>query len=458
MTGTTSHPIEFAVVLSMILPIALHYARFAVAGRARWWWLAVFLMGAAIPLSVARSGIVGAAVALGIMYFTWPKNFRHRILAGLLAGLLACSVVVPGLIGTFRSLFLNAATDPSTVGRTNDYAPAWAYIKEAPLFGRGFGTFIPDLYRTLDNQYLGLLIEAGLLGLLSTLVLFVGAMVVAWLVRRRAGLDEDRDLAQTLLAGIAVVTVNAATFDLFGFSMCTGITFLLLGAIGALHSSSKPPGPPPHHISFNATVALAVGGLLVVGLTTIEAKIARPEYQAVGTVILEPPATRDSPPLFVAGRASTAASILRDTVVDEDIRSRLQAQGVGSFDIAIGDGSLMMGTDRQGSGGATLHVIARSDSDPGARQGLARVIQELGARLEQLQDEIGVPDHEVIRLEVLAVNAPVPVSGRPSRAILGGLILAVIFTSCAAHILRGRRDEELDEHVLRHRDPEEASV
>ena len=131
-------------------------------------------------------------------------------------GLLGMSVVVPGLLGTIKGLFLNAGSDPSTQGRTADYAPVLRYVAESPLSGRGFGTFIPGIYRTLDNQYLGLLVETGVLGVLAFLMLVVGTVVVAGQVRRRSTDDQTRDLAQCLKAGIVVIAVDAATFDALG--------------------------------------------------------------------------------------------------------------------------------------------------------------------------------------------------------------------------------------------------
>ena len=155
--GTTTHPIEFGVVLSTLLPLCVHYARFA---ERRWArvasWGVVLGVAGAIPLSVARSGILGSVIALLLMYPTWPVRFRRRVGVGLVAGVMAFSVVVPGLLGTIRGLFVNASSDPSTDGRTADYGPVLEYLQQRPLFGRGLGTFLPELYRTLDNQYLAI--------------------------------------------------------------------------------------------------------------------------------------------------------------------------------------------------------------------------------------------------------------------------------------------------------------
>ncbi len=83
---------------------------------------------------------------------------------------------IPGLLGTIRYLFLHMFEDDSYEGRRQDYSVVGRFIKERPLFGRGFGTFLPERYVYLDNQYLGLLIELGIVGMLAffVILLFVG--------------------------------------------------------------------------------------------------------------------------------------------------------------------------------------------------------------------------------------------------------------------------------------------
>ena len=52
---------------------------------------------------------------------------------------------------------------------------------------------------------------------------------------RRASLDPRvRYLAQCLAAAVAACAVSFATLDAFSFSIISGLTFLILGCIGAL--------------------------------------------------------------------------------------------------------------------------------------------------------------------------------------------------------------------------------
>ena len=59
----------------------------------------------------------------------------------------------------------------STRDRASDYQAVTPDITAHPLFGRGYKSFDPLTYRILDNEYLGLLVGVGFVGLLSYLLL-----------------------------------------------------------------------------------------------------------------------------------------------------------------------------------------------------------------------------------------------------------------------------------------------
>jgi O-antigen ligase len=101
------------------------------------------------------------------------------------------------------------------------------------MLGRGFLTFLPE-YRILDNQYLGVLIDTGFVGLVALLGLFVTGAVTAQHLRSRLDNTGDRQLARALMASVASAGVSFALFDAFSFPMASGLVFLLLGAIDAL--------------------------------------------------------------------------------------------------------------------------------------------------------------------------------------------------------------------------------
>lgn len=438
VTGTASHPIEFGVVLSSVLALAIHYSRFATTSPQRnRLWAATFLIAGALPLSVARSGILGLIIVLAVMFFTWPRAFRLKVAMAIVFAVAGLSVVVPGLIGTFRSLFLNASNDPSTQGRTDDYAPVAQYVLQEPLFGRGFGTFIPSLYRTLDNAYLGTLAEAGVVGIIAVVSLIGGGIVMARRFRRRESTPKGKDLGQSMAAAISVLGFNAFTFDLFGFSMCAGVLFLLLGAVGSMYALQHQNELAPLYPMTNlARVAVGLIVLAVAGTSAMSAKFTLSQWQALGSTILAPPAPATAPALATAGRAATAASVLRDMVTSESSREDLAAEGVTDFDISFADGSLMTGTDRPGSGGPVLTYIVRSSSRAGADVGLKTLQSTLATDVALLQDRVGVPTPERIKLDNLVTNPAYEVRGRPTRTIAGGILLAAVIGAALLHLQR----------------------
>jgi O-antigen ligase len=251
-SATALHPLELALVLAICLPIAIHRARFAPAEFRTRRWLQAALIGMAVPMTVSRSALIAIVVASLVIVPTWPKRDRRvAYVVGLVAvaGLFASS---PGLLGTFRSLFGEIGSDSSSASRTGAFSSAVPFISQHPWLGRGFGTFLPATYFFTDDQYLLSLIEIGFIGLIALVGLFVTGWMTARNARRISGDPELRDLAQSFAASVAVPMAGFATLDSLSFPMAAGLTFLVLGCVGALWRlvRTEPPAagggaPPP---------------------------------------------------------------------------------------------------------------------------------------------------------------------------------------------------------------------
>ena len=150
------------------------------------------------------------------------------------------SVVRPGLLGTLRSLFSNAEDDPSIKGRTDDYAIVFQYASERPWLGRGTGTFIPELYRYLDNQWLMTLMNNGYLGIIGMVVLHFAGVFLAIIAFRRAENEVDRHLCAAISAVPLIAALTGLTFDSFSFSTFVVVLALQLGAAGAMWRFTHP--------------------------------------------------------------------------------------------------------------------------------------------------------------------------------------------------------------------------
>ncbi len=236
-SGTALHPIEFGVTMSLLLPLALHVAMQRDQGGPVRRWFPVLAIAAAIPISISRSAILGTVVALALVIPTWTRTTRRLGYLVISALVGAMFVTIPGILGTLANLFTGISQDASALSRTDGYAIAEEFIARSPLVGRGFMTFLPE-YRILDNQYLGLLIDAGVLGVLALLGLFVTVLVVALRRRRRSTDPATRSLAQALAAAMAASAVCFAFFDAFSFPLLSGLTFLVVGLVAALEATS----------------------------------------------------------------------------------------------------------------------------------------------------------------------------------------------------------------------------
>jgi O-antigen ligase len=231
--GTALHPIEFGIVLTMILPIAIHYALADVHRSRLRRWLPVLAIGIDVPISISRSAIVCTLVVLVFLLPTWPRRLRRRTYAAITGLMAVMFVAVPGILGTLAGLFSGISSDSSAQSRTGAYSTAWEFISRSPVVGRGFQTFLPA-YHILDNQYLLSAIEIGFAGLLVLLAFFVTGVVCARGVRRASTDTGTRQLAQALAASMAAGGASFALFDALSFPQTACMVFLVAGTIGAL--------------------------------------------------------------------------------------------------------------------------------------------------------------------------------------------------------------------------------
>lgn len=233
-SGTATHPIEFGVILAMLLPFALHTAFYGRRSQLFLRWLPVILLSGAVSLTLSRSAYVSAAAGLVVLMIGWPREKRRIFLFGGLAMGMVLFAAVPRLFGTISSLFRNVGNDPSIDSRTDSYAIAAQFISRSPIFGHGLGTFLPK-YRIFDNQYLLLLVSVGIVGAAAFIALLLFGIYSGAKAHKFARSDQERDLALAVTASISAGAVSLTTFDAFAFPMTMGTLFLVLGMAGALY-------------------------------------------------------------------------------------------------------------------------------------------------------------------------------------------------------------------------------
>lgn len=241
VAATTGHPIEFGVVCSMLLPLAVHFGFKAQerAEPAARWWVCSALIGMGLMFSVSRSAVLGMAGVVLVLFIGWPMRRRIQAMVVTLLFLVVVRTMAPGLLGTFYNLFANLGNDDSIRYRTHDYAVAAAEIAKHTWLGHGSGTWYAPKYQVFDNQYILSTVETGLIGTAAFVGLFLCAIYAALRSRHLSADPADRDLGLTLGAALVAPLIGAATFDLLAFATVTGLSFLLIGACGSLLRSAN---------------------------------------------------------------------------------------------------------------------------------------------------------------------------------------------------------------------------
>lgn len=228
--GTAFHPIEFSVVLGMLLPLAIGFAfRSRTPRIRRLYGVVAMLFGVASTLSISRSGVVTIAVGVVVvaMHLEWPE--RLRLAAGGAFALVLVYLTVPGLLGALRTLFLRAEDDPSIANRLSDIPVVLEVLRASPIVGEAAPFFIPQ-DRLFDNEFFVRITNGGLVGLAGLLALLIVPLLLAW-ARSQLGNDRDgRMLAGMVAASLATGIVSLATFDGFFFRLFTTVLLVLVAA------------------------------------------------------------------------------------------------------------------------------------------------------------------------------------------------------------------------------------
>jgi O-antigen ligase len=235
VAGTAGHFIEFSVLMVIGLVVSIHYARFSTSRRERQiYGTLAAIQAAVIPISLSRTGVLALAAAIALLILVWPlrTTFNILVIGCFLAA--AIQIIRPGLLATLRALILAGDRDPSVQGRLEDYDFVGPFIRERPWFGRGYGTFLPELYQLLDNQWLVTLVTTGIVGVAGLALLFLTGIVLAGRIRRFAGSARDKDLAAALAVALGVAAVSAFTYDALYFTIYLLTVHLLLGLVGAM--------------------------------------------------------------------------------------------------------------------------------------------------------------------------------------------------------------------------------
>jgi hypothetical protein len=243
--GPGAHGLTVTTMMALVLPFALIGVMESKSrSRKLFYSVATALILAGALATLRKTGAVAPAAALLGLVLYRPRKMLRLLPLGI-AVIVAIQGIAPGAIVNVKAQFVggNLFDRNTSKGRTDDYTAVSPDIKAYPLLGRGYGTYEPHAYRILDNDYLGTLLEVGILGMVAFLALFVAGLATVHSVIRRG--DPTR-APPALAAAAAVMAFAVATFlfDILSFPQAPYLLFFILGlATVAASSPSSPPIP-----------------------------------------------------------------------------------------------------------------------------------------------------------------------------------------------------------------------
>jgi probable O-glycosylation ligase (exosortase A-associated) len=220
-------PNYFASSALLCLPLAFYFSR-SISQRwiRRGCMASVLLILAGITVSASRGGFLGMMVAAVMM--VWHSKRRVRTFIGM-GVLLGAFLVVSPSSPLDRLLHPSRSDEGAMDMRTTLWGAAWRMFCDNPLTGVGYGNFrynsaqyFPEgttgTNHLVHNQYLELLAQTGLPGLLSYAAMFVASFVTLNRVRRTAQRSGSPLLADAALG----IQIGLAGFSASVFFLSAG--------------------------------------------------------------------------------------------------------------------------------------------------------------------------------------------------------------------------------------------
>jgi hypothetical protein len=240
IVGPTIHPLAAAMMLSLVLPFAVMGLLRTEDRRAKVFYaVAAALMIGAAAATQRKTAFIVPAICLVVLTAYRPRMLLKRAPLGVLlaAGI---AVAAPGaLAGVVDQLKPSAFTGVlTTQDRISDYDAIRPEVVNHPLFGRGYDSFDQKRYRILDNQYLTLVVNVGILGVLG----YLGIMLSAFLLAHRCARSYDPDRAwfgPAAASAVIGLTIGSALLDTLALPQLPYL-FCFLAAFATIHAKWLP--------------------------------------------------------------------------------------------------------------------------------------------------------------------------------------------------------------------------
>ncbi len=267
-TGPAEHPIALGAALVMLVPLGVYLVK----KEGPIWFLALGALLLGVLSTASRTGVVGLFVMV-IVYLCLRPRETLRLWPLALPLIVATQIMMPGTLGSLAQAFFpqggvvaeqkGMAGSCSSSGRVADLGPTLQEVGVKPFLGYGYGTRItetgPDNNACiLDNQWLGTLLDVGIIGALAWLSLFVAVV-------RRLGRRAKHDHSPTgwlivgATASVTTYSVGMLTYDALTFVQVTLFLFIIMGLGAAAARNAGYPIWPPRPGEFSRSAGLETG-------------------------------------------------------------------------------------------------------------------------------------------------------------------------------------------------------
>lgn len=230
--ATALEPLYFAnyllIPFSIVLALLLSKTR---TFKPSYLFAVVALTSINLILTVSRGGYIAWAVvlvALGVYYF--KALLRPRMIIALTSIALVVLVVtirflnITEQVDTFKQHITNVFDGASYVERVETFSLAYDMWLEHPWIGYGPGSFGPyaalhplraptEGYKIVNNEYIELLAETGILGLAAFGVVIFSLFIRSWKALRRGTNPELKAILVGLVMALLGIVVQYNTFS-----------------------------------------------------------------------------------------------------------------------------------------------------------------------------------------------------------------------------------------------------
>ena len=237
-----SSPNIFGSLNVLVFPICFSFAVIAKQIREKIFFgvLTIFML-ASLAFTYSRGAWIGAVCAIGV--YVMLKN-RRLIVPTIIAGLCVL-IFIPSIRNRFLFMFsMDYLSSSMKGGRLIRWLTALDILKEHPLTGLGLGQFggavamnnelttivkgqeISTFY--MDNYYLKIAVEAGILGLVAFVWLMYQVIAISF---KTIGITRDikmKEMEMGILAGLSGVICHNFVENVFEVPLMTTLFWMLV--------------------------------------------------------------------------------------------------------------------------------------------------------------------------------------------------------------------------------------